>query len=296
MNKTYAVLIDAENVSTKYLQTIFEELNKFGSTPIRRAYADFSKTETKKWNDACHKYSITLVHKSSSSAGKNSTDASMIINAMDLLYRESYIDGFVIITNDSDFTSLCQRIRESGKEVIGMSEQANKTEMFKNACTIFRYLEVIDNSEKGIKPKADFSKIEKSIIEILSREEKTLLSALKEILVKKYPEFDERTYGKKKFSDLIKNIDGIVIEAGDNGLTHWVSYNENNREKSINNVKATITKILKDNKGQLNIGDLNARLQKLDIKYKDYGHGTPTKFFNSLEEFSIKGEYIDLIR
>lgn len=299
MNKIYAVLIDSENVSTKYLDTIFKELNDSGcSTPIRKSYGDFGRSEAKDWNKQCHNHSITLVHAPASSTGKNSTDSSMIIGAMDLLYRETYLDGFVIITNDSDFTSLCKRLRESGKEVIGMAEQINATEMFKKSCTIFKYLDIDKNISKSGEAIKNITSTEigKAIIDLLSRNEKMRLSAFKELLIKSYPDFDERTYGKKKFSDLIKDIDGIILEPEDDGLTHWVSYNVNNKEKSIKKVIDTITQLLKENENKLNVGDLNARLQKQGIKYRDYGYNTPTKFLNSLEVFSVKGEYIELVK
>ena len=119
ISNKYAILIDSENVSAKYIESIFDELSRLGSITVRKIYGDWSKNNNGWDKDCLLSYSIQPVQQFSYTAGKNSTDSAMIIDAMDLLYT-SNIDGFCLVTSDSDFTRLASRLREAGKQVIGI--------------------------------------------------------------------------------------------------------------------------------------------------------------------------------
>ena len=133
--KRYALLIDSDNVSAKYIDTIFDELADRGMVTVRRIYGDWARS-VNGWNRATLlRNSIVPIQQFAYTQGKNATDSAMIIDAMDLLYTGN-LDGFCLVSSDSDFTRLAERLREAGKEVVGMGE--NKTpEAFVKACTSF---------------------------------------------------------------------------------------------------------------------------------------------------------------
>ena len=205
-----AVLIDAENVSTKYIKVVLDEISNYGIATYKRAYGDWSNPILKGWKEEVLKNSITTMQTYSYTQGKNSTDSAMIIDAMDILYTHS-VDGFCIVSSDGDFTRLASRLRESGMHVIGMGE--NKTpRSFRAACTVFTDLELLlDQTEEGsskdsktkTKKKAENvisqKVIENDIIEIITendnRGKETGLGEIGSRLQNKYPDFDVRNYG-----------------------------------------------------------------------------------------------------
>jgi uncharacterized protein (TIGR00288 family) len=120
--KKFALLIDSDNVSSKYIKIILAELAKYGNVTYKRLYGDLTKPTNKSWKDALLSHSIIPIQQYNYTTGKNSTDSAMIIDAMDILYS-GHVDGFCLATSDSDFTRLAMRLRESGMTVIGMGEQ-----------------------------------------------------------------------------------------------------------------------------------------------------------------------------
>ena len=149
----YALLIDADNVSAKYIKPILTELSKYGVITYKRIYGDWTSTQNSSWKDELLTNSITPIQQFSYTQGKNATDSAMIIDAMDILYTND-VDGFCIVSSDSDFTRLVSRIRESGKMVIGMGE--NKTpEPFRKACDKFTILENLLNEQEPGSPKTE---------------------------------------------------------------------------------------------------------------------------------------------
>ena len=144
--KRFALLIDCDNIAPDYIDTILDELSKEGFATIRRGYGDWTTQTMSSWKKVLITSSITPHQQFANTKKKNATDSAMIIDAMDILYREP-VDGFCLCSSDSDFTRLAQRLRESGKEVIGMGEEKTP-EAFVQACTYFRFLDVIKASEK----------------------------------------------------------------------------------------------------------------------------------------------------
>ena len=141
MEDRFALLIDADNVSAKYIKPILDELSKYGNVTYKRIYGDWTKSNSASWKEELLQNSITPIQQFSYTQGKNSTDSAMIIDAMDMLYT-SELEGFCLVSSDSDFTKLASRLRESGKMVIGMGE--DKTPLpFRKACDIFTVLEVL---------------------------------------------------------------------------------------------------------------------------------------------------------
>jgi len=140
----YAVLVDAENVSPKYINIIFDEASNYGVTTYRRIYGDWTSTRNNGWKAILLDHSITPIQQYSYTDGKNSSDSAMIIDAMDILYSER-VDGFIIVSSDSDFTRLASRLRESGMNVIGMGE-SKIPNAFISACNSFKYLDILYRS------------------------------------------------------------------------------------------------------------------------------------------------------
>ena len=198
----YALLIDADNVSAKYIKPILTELARYGNITYKRIYGDWTSTQHSSWKDELLKNSITPIQQFSYTQGKNATDSAMIIDAMDILYTND-VDGFCIVSSDSDFTRLVSRLRESGKNVIGMGE--NKTpEPFRKACDKFTILENLLNEQEPGRtetPREGLSKekIEEDIVKmILENDDNNKQTGLGEVgsrLVSLHPDFDVRSYG-----------------------------------------------------------------------------------------------------
>lgn len=142
----YAVLIDADNISYKYVKIILDEVANYGVATYRRIYGDWTETRLVSWKSVLLDYSISPIQQYSYTVGKNSTDSAMIIDAMDILYSGS-VNGFCIISSDSDFTRLVVRLRESGMNVIGMGE-SKTPRPFIAACNQFKYLDILYNNAR----------------------------------------------------------------------------------------------------------------------------------------------------
>lgn len=144
--KIIALLIDAENVSPKYIKTIVDEVSMHGTPAYKRIYGDWTDPNMVSWKKVLLEHNLTPIQQFSYTQGKNASDSAMIIDAMDILYAKN-VDGFCLVSSDSDFTRLAARLRESRMMVIGMGESKTPT-AFKSACDIFKYLDVL----MGIKP------------------------------------------------------------------------------------------------------------------------------------------------
>ena len=228
-DKKIAVLIDADNVSDKYIKYIFDELSNHGTPTYKRIYGDWTKPQLASWKNVLLNYSITPIQQYSYTTGKNSTDSALIIDAMDILYSKN-VDGFCIISSDSDFTRLAARLREAGMYVVGMGEKKTPTP-FISACEKFKYLEVLAGSitninnidevlekqqtpkEEGLASLGDLIKSIKNIITESSDEEGWAnLGEVGNKLNMRYPDFDTRNYGHSKLSSFILSLNKFEIE------------------------------------------------------------------------------------
>lgn len=220
-----AVLIDAENVSYKNIKAIMEEVAKYGTPTIKRIYADWTDNVLSGWKQALPENAITPIQQYSYTAGKNSSDSALIIDAMDLLYSEK-VDGFCIVSSDSDFTRLATRLREAGMKVYGIGERKTPN-AFIAACDKFIYIEIINpqpikksakngfDVKKGTKgaTTVEHQEVDDKLLELLAvsindvADENgwAFLAEVGNLLSRKQPDFDPRNYGFSKLTLLIDN-------------------------------------------------------------------------------------------
>lgn len=222
-----AVLIDADNVSEKYVKVIFDEINNHGFATYKRIYGDWTKPQLGQWKNVLLNYSISPIQQYAYTTGKNATDASLIIDAMDILYSQN-VDGFVLVSSDSDFTRLASRLREAGKYVMGMGEKKTPP-AFISACEKFKYLEVLLEAATPKKEKAESKEdktqpigpklkelidVLKTIIEENSDDDGwSFMGEVGSILSKRMPEFDTRNYGFHKLTPLVSSLKVFEIQS-----------------------------------------------------------------------------------
>lgn len=220
-----AVLIDADNAQAAVIEGILAEVARFGEASVKRIYGDFTSPNSSSWKKVLQKYAIKPVQQFAYTTGKNATDSMLIIDAMDLLYTRR-LDGFCLITSDSDFTGLATRIREEGLLVLGFGEQKTP-DAFRNACNKFILTEVLRRPvaelevalNKSDIPTVMATKPSPITLESPVFPKEFVLSALEQssdesgwahlgtfgsYLTKLQPDFDSRVYGFKKLSDLVK--------------------------------------------------------------------------------------------
>jgi uncharacterized LabA/DUF88 family protein len=233
-----AVLIDADNVPYAHVKEMFEEIAKYGSPTFKRIYADWTKPTVSGWKKVLLENAITPIQQYSYTTGKNATDSALIIDAMDILYTGK-VDGFCIVSSDSDFTRLATRLREAGMRVIGIGEKKTLNP-FITACDKFIYIEILkaereetptENETKKASPKHKVSKqnpistmdprmirlIADSITDLADDDGWAFLGELGNLILKKQPDFDPRNYGFSKMLPLIKSIDRFEIDERETG-------------------------------------------------------------------------------
>lgn len=235
-----AVLIDADNVPYSNVKGMMEEIAKFGTPTTKRIYADWTKPNAGGWKSVLLEHAITPIQQYSYTVGKNSSDSAMIIDAMDLLYSDK-VDGFCIVSSDSDFTRLAIRLRESGMKVIGIGEQKTP-KPFISACDRFVFIEVLDGAIKKNTPKRvantetkktiektigktvekniskPLNKVDLQTIELIESTIEDIgddsgwafLGDVGNLIVKKKPEFDPRNYGFSKLTPMLKSLSDIL--------------------------------------------------------------------------------------
>jgi hypothetical protein len=219
-----AVLIDADNVPYANVKGMMEEIAKYGTPTFKRIYGDWTKPTTSGWKTVLLQNAITPIQQYSYTTGKNATDSAMIIDAMDILYS-GRVEGFCIVSSDSDFTRLATRLREAGMKVIGIGEKKTP-DPFITACDKFIYIEILaadDNTpESKRKKRADetpaqldkrvITLIKTSINDLADESGWAFLGEVGTLILKKQPNFDPRNYGYKKLLHLMKAIDSIETD------------------------------------------------------------------------------------
>lgn len=220
-NINLAVLVDADNIPSAHVKEMLEEITKYGNPTIKRIYGDWTKPNLAKWKNLLLENAITPIQQYGYTTGKNATDSAMIIDAMDILYSAK-VNGFCLVSSDSDFTRLATRLREAGMQVIGLGEKKTPTP-FIVACDKFIYIEILKNKtdqKETDSQKSNVDKITKKDIDLI----KTTISDLSDddgwaflgdvgsLLQKKQPNFDSRNYGFDKLTPLIKSIDIFELD------------------------------------------------------------------------------------
>jgi Fe-S-cluster formation regulator IscX/YfhJ len=228
-DKRYAVLIDADNISDKYIKFILDEISNDGIATYKRIYGDWTRPTFASWKSVLLEHSITPIQQYSYTTGKNATDSAMIIDAMDILYSGS-VEGFCLVSSDSDFTRLASRLRESGMDVVGMGE-SKTPKPFISACNKFKYLDLLALAadQPAEAPKAvvkdvpeeesmtNVDTIKKAIITIAhensDEDEWIFIGDIGNKLQKRYPDFDVRNFGYTKLTPFIKSLDLFEIKS-----------------------------------------------------------------------------------
>lgn len=252
----FAVLIDADNISEKYIKFIMDEISNEGVATYKRIYGDWTKPVFAAWKNVLLDYSITPIQQYAYTQGKNATDSAMIIDAMDILYSDN-VNGFCLVTSDSDFTRLAARLRESGMDVVGMGEKKTP-KAFISACNKFKYLDILmEQSEK------DAARIKKEIEDRVknSKQEK-----------------------EKKQRLLIPLPDGFEDES-----------KEEPEMTSLDTIANSVTNIIReksDEDGWVFVGDIGGMLVKRhpDFDVRNFGFKKLTPFIKSLEGVEIRSE------
>lgn len=216
-DKRLALLIDSDNISSDYLDNILDEVTKYGVVTYRRIYGDWTDPGAKKWKDKLLENSLTPIQQFANTVGKNATDSALIIDAMDILYTGK-VEGFCIVSSDSDFTRLASRLREGNMLVIGMGEDKTPKALIES-CNKFINLSVLsgkDQSKVVAKNMMKKSTIEKRIKNIIRENEDknrpTDLGELGSKLSNIYPDFDVRNYGKKTLSEFLAGFDSLALQ------------------------------------------------------------------------------------
>lgn len=229
IRKKLAVLIDADNISPALSEALFQEVAKYGAASVKRAYGDWTTPQLTPWKAILHEYAISPIQQFSYTTGKNATDSSMIIDAMDLLYTEKF-DGFCLVTSDSDFTKLATRIRESGLVVYGFGEKKTPGSL-QAACDKFVFLEALavpsdetEPTDNG-KPTAKEKKSKKQLnqdtklvnllrgaVESASDDDGWANIAAVGTHIANQSSFDSRNYGYRKLSTLIETTGLFELE------------------------------------------------------------------------------------
>lgn len=225
-----AVLIDADNIPSRYVKEMMAEITKYGTPTIKRIYGDWTKPNLAKWKNVLLEHAISPMQQYSYTTGKNATDSAMIIDAMDVLYSDK-VDGFCLVSSDSDFTKLATRLREAGMVVYGIGEKKTP-DPFIVACDKFIYLEILASDEEegpesgaGQKPKRQHDKITAKVIKLLRNSVSdaadedgwAFLGDVGSLILKKQPNFDSRNFGFAKLTTLFKSLDAFEVEFKDKG-------------------------------------------------------------------------------
>lgn len=234
-----AVLIDADNIPARHIEAVFDELASYGEPSVRRVYGDWSSSALSQWKEKARMLGLVMHQQSANTRGKNASDIGLVIDAMDILHAGK-VDGFVLVSSDSDFTRLASRIREDGLQVIGVGERKTP-ESLRNVCNRFIFLENIAatpepavDAPSPAKPAKDPAKVEKepakaekdppskaiplvlaAMKKIGVEEDSYSLGQLGNVLVQLYPDFDSRSYGSAKLSELLKRTGRFEVTKGD---------------------------------------------------------------------------------
>ncbi|MGC4020359.1 MAG: NYN domain-containing protein [Muricomes sp.] len=309
MEDKYALLIDADNVSAKYIKLILDELSKYGNVTYKRIYGDWTSTYNSSWKEELLQNSITPIQQFSYTHGKNATDSAMIIDAMDMLYT-SDLEGFCLVSSDSDFTKLASRLRESGKTVIGMGEEKTPAP-FRKACDIFTGLELlledstIDKEEKstvhatsrenkkGHTEGASKNEIEEAVVKIITEnqnnDKETGLGEVGSRLVKLYPDFDVRRYGYSLLSKFLETFSKLKLKQDGTQVT--VTLYEDKSKKEM--LEEYIILLVQNAGSQgVSLGTLGNKIRNRfgDFKVRDYGYSQFKQYIQSFPQIQIRDD------
>lgn len=308
----FAVLIDADNISSKYVVTIFEELEKYGLSTYRRIYGNWSKGNG--WSEGMLlEYSIMPVQQFSYTTGKNATDMAMVIDAMDILYKNK-VQGFCLVTSDSDFTRLAMRLREENMFVLGMGESKTPLALAR-ACNKFIHLNLVAeqnmvernskaggnnvvqddeaSEEQNVTP---ISEVRQAILTLINENggKRVDLAQIGSRLNDKFTDFDVRNYEYTKLSTMISQELAADLNIRKINNQHYV---ERRTTLSKDELEQEICHIIEKNGGMVeNLAYLNDELHKKykQLDFKQFGYNRISSFLRSLESVTVHENEVSL--
>ncbi len=306
--KKLAVLIDADNASAGLAQELFEEIAKYGIASVKRIYGDWSSPTLKRWKDILLKHALVPVQQFAYTKGKDATDMGLIIDAMDLLYSSTF-DGFCLVSSDSDFTPLASRIRANGLTVYGFGKRTTP-EAFRQSCDRFFYIEnlnsesILNNHING-NEKDEFIEKERNIEGQLrnilfkaikdSTDENTgwaYVSKIGNYLIQTNPDFDPRSYGYDKLSEMLKAIGGLQFKY--NGNTQMccrkIPYSE-----LIKIIANEAVPNFQNKQGWAKISTVEKYINPR-WSYVEYGFDSFFKLLETVKYVEIKGDAMRVVR
>ncbi len=287
---TYALLIDAENISSKYIKIILDELSNYGVATYRRIYGDWTNPANSAWKDVLLNYSVNPVQQYSYTQGKNASDSAMIIDAMDILYSGN-VGGFCLVTSDSDFTRLASRLRESGKRVIGMGESKTPS-AFISACNQFKYLDILFASSDDEKDKEHKEPDHKE-----PDHRETVKPAQARTTRRKSPATrTPRNQGAKtivtKTPDPVKQPEPEKIAEPEKAPEKKEPQNRPEPQTKINTIRRSLRAIISEGSnddGWISASKIGNQLAKRfpDFDVRNYGYSKLNQFIESLGDFEM---------
>ena len=299
----FAVLIDADNISSKYAATIFEELEKFGLSTYRRIYGNWSKSNG--WNEGLLlEYSIMPVQQFSYTTGKNATDMAMVIDSMDILYKNK-VQGFCLVTSDSDFTRLAMRLREENMFVLGMGESKTPLALTR-ACNKFIHLNLVAEQNKALEGNENLEGTEEQNVTSIQEVRQAILALINENdgkqvdlarignrLNDKFSDFDVRNYGYTKLSTMVaQELPDLSVKKVNN--QHYVerrcTLTKTELEREIYNLIEKSGGVI-DNLSTLN-DELHKKYKQLD--FKQFGFRRISSFLRSMKSVTVHENQVTL--
>lgn len=290
-DKRFAILIDTDNISSKYISAIMGEMTKHGIVTYRRAYGDWTSTHAKGWKTKLAENSITPMQQFSNTVGKNATDSTLIIDAMDILYTGN-VDGFCIVSSDGDFTRLAIRLRESGMAVVGMGEEKTPRS-FRTACSQFTVLENLIDEDDEESTSISKEVIESAIINIITENEnkdkETGLGEIGSRLLNKYPDFDVRNYGYSLLSRFLEEIPSLKLVKNNTRVNVELRADSGSEEEVTDYIKSLVKE--KGKKG-IRVNELSNNVHQKYVRFKpkNYGYSQFTKFLQAIPELELYGD------
>lgn len=312
-NKKIALLIDAENISANYLEGILSEITEYGIATYKRMYGDFTNPSLGKWNEKAVKHSIVQIQQPRYSKMKNAADIMLVIDAMDILYAGK-VEGFCIVSSDSDFTRLVNRLCEDGMEVIGMGKN-NASASLKSACTEFKNVEILIDKENEEEEQA--APPEKRILTMIPQKEEeteeedtsdssvaleTIKESMKDIinrkaatgkttglgelgsqLVKMYSDFDVRNYGYKSLTTFLEDMEEFEVVKTDNSSTVKLIESKVSKQDIVDYIVKLVQK------SPMDLGRAGQKIHEKfnDFNVQDYGYTKFERFISSIPSLTV---------
>ncbi|MCL2717552.1 MAG: NYN domain-containing protein [Lachnospiraceae bacterium] len=286
--KKIALVIDAENTSVKYLDDILKELRHYGIVTYKRMYGDFTDDYLKSWNTKAMEHAIVPIQQPRYSKVKNAADIMMVIDVMDILYTGN-VDGFCIVSSDSDFTRLVNRLREGGMTVIGMG-RSDASKALKAACTKYIILETLGENNEAIADASSIvaiSEIKNIIMDIVKqseeRDERAGLGGIKSQIQRVHTDFDERNYGYNSMTTFVRDMKEFEVKT-ENSSVYVERKKQNYTREEVEQFIITIVK-----KTEVDLGKLGQKVHNkfADFNHKDFGYSQFVRFVSNIPGISI---------